>query len=272
MKHLCAVFLLAGASTADAAFERNVHGSRSAAMGGAFVAVRGNEWSAFTNPAALKTIAARSLAIFYSPTIFEMKELSHTAASYIEPTSFGTFALSASRFGLDLYNESRAALSYGDEIAIGVNIGLTLNYYSLSIQNYGSAGAFGVDLGILMDVADEVQWGFAALNLNVPKISAAKEKLPQLFSTGVAYSPFKEATLAASLRKDLRYPVEVQLGLEYEFIEMIAVRAGTSSEPSILNAGVGIRYAFVRLDYAFSSHAEIGITHQFSLALNLGEF
>jgi hypothetical protein len=272
MKHVLAFSLLVAASSADAAFERTVHGSRAAAMAGAFVAVDGNEWSAFTNPAALTTIGARSLALFYAPNIFEMKELSNAAASYIEPTSFGTFALSAARFGLDLYRESRAALSYGNEIASGVNIGVSLNYYSLSIQNYGSAGTFGADVGVLVDVAESVYWGFAACNLNAAKIGAANEKLPQVFSTGIAYSPFNEATLAASLRKDLRFPVEVQVGVEYEFLEMIAVRAGTSSEPSMMNAGVGVRYSFVRLDYALSSHAELGITHQVSLSLNLGEF
>jgi hypothetical protein len=272
MKQVVVFLLLVAASTADAAFERTVQGSRCAAMGGACAAVGSNEWAAFTNPAALRTIGARSLALFYAPQIFEIKELSNAAASYIEPTSFGTFALSASRFGLDLYNEARAALSYGDAIAEGVSFGVTLNYYSLSIQNYGSAGTFGVDVGALVDVSDNVQWGFVAFNLNAAKIGAEKEKLPQVFSTGVAYSPFGEATLAVGIRKDLRFPVEVHVGVEYEFIKMIALRAGTASEPSMMNAGVGIRYDFFRLDYAFSSHAELGITHLFSLALNVGEF
>jgi hypothetical protein len=272
MKGLCFAVLLTFSSAAFSAFERTSEGSRAVAMGGGLVALRGSEWSAFANPAALKTVGARTLALFYAPQIFELKELSHAAASYIEPTAIGTFAISASRFGLDFYKESRVAVSYSEEVASTITLGVGLDYYSLSIQNYGSAGTFGVDIGVLMEVADGVHWGFAAFNLNAPRIGTAQEKLPQVFSTGIAYSPFNEATLSASIRKDVRYAVELRVGVEYEFIEMIAVRAGTSSEPSALNAGTGIHYLFARLDYAFTWHTELGISHQFSLSLNLGDF
>ncbi|MEK7249604.1 MAG: hypothetical protein AAB209_04195, partial [Bacteroidota bacterium] len=139
----------------------------------------------------------------------------------------------------------------------------------LSIQNYGSASTIGIDVGVLVDISDEVRWGFAAFNLNAPTIGAAKEKLPQVFSTGVTYNPIQEAIIAASIVKDIRYPTELHIGVEYSLMEMIALRAGTTSDPNTLNAGVGIHYSFVQVDYAFSSHSELGMTHQFSLSLKL---
>jgi hypothetical protein len=187
------------------------------------------------------------------------------------PTSEGTFGFGASRFGFELYKEVRAAISFARALSDDLKGGITVNYYNLSIQNYGSASTFGIDVGLLVDIVDNVQWGFVALNVNAPAIGAAKEKLPQVFATGVAYTPFKGAGVYTSVSKDLRYPVEVQVGVEYEFVEMIAIRAGTSSEPSTLNAGMGIHYSFARLDYAFTSHTELGITHQFSLSLNVGD-
>ncbi len=257
--------------SAFSAFERMNHGSRAAAMGNSLVALSANEWSALVNPAGLGTIHERTLSLFYVPQPFEIKELSHGAVSYIEPTSFGTFAVSGSRLGFELYKETRIALSYSDELASSVKAGATVNYYSVSIQNYGAAGTFGIDVGLLVDISDQLKWGFAAFNLNAPKIGAAKEKLPQVFSTGITFSPVGEAVIAASVVKDVRFPVELHMGVEYSLLQMIALRAGTTSDPNTLNAGIGIRYSFAQFDYAFSSHGELGMTHQFSLSLKLGE-
>lgn len=271
MKHVAVVVTFLLVQTTFAAFEQSNQGSRSAAMGGSLVALGGNEWSAFVNPAALRTIGERTVSLFYAPQPFELKELSHGAASYIEPTSVGSFALSASQFGFELYKETRVALSYSDEFAGVVKGGVNVNYYSLNIHNYGSASTIGIDVGLLVDVSDDVRWGFAAFNLNAPTIGAAKEKLPQVFSTGVAFIPVREATIAASIVKDIRYATELHVGIEYSLMEMIALRAGTTSNPNTLNAGIGIHYAFAQFDYAFSSHSELGMTHQFSLSLTLGE-
>ncbi len=269
MRHVVAFAMLLFGQTTFAAFERTTQGGRAVAMGGSLVALSGNEWSAFTNPATLMTIGERTVSLFYAPQPFELKELSHGAASYVEPTSIGSFALSASRFGFELYKETRIALSYCDEVGGVVKGGINLDYYSLSIQNYGSASTIGIDVGVLVDISDEVRWGFAAFNLNAPTIGAAKEKLPQVFSTGVTYNPIQEAIIAASIVKDIRYPTELHIGVEYSLMEMIALRAGTTSDPNTLNAGVGIHYSFVQVDYAFSSHSELGMTHQFSLSLKL---
>lgn len=253
------------------AFERMNHGSRAAAMGNSLVALAANEWSAFVNPAGLQTIRERTISLFYVPQPFEIKELSHGAVSYVEPTSFGAFAVSGSTLGFELYRETRIGISYSDEFVKAVKAGVNLNYYSVSIQNYGSAGTIGIDVGLLVEISDEVRWGFAAFNLNAPKIGAAKEKLPQMFSTGVTFAPVSEAIIAASLVKDVRFPVELHMGVEYSLLEMIALRAGTTSDPNTLNAGIGIKYSFAQFDYAFSSHGELGMTHQFSLSLKLGD-
>jgi hypothetical protein len=255
-----------------AAFERTPHGSRSAAMGGSLVALGNNEWAAFTNPAALRTLNSPTLSLSYAPQIFGVKELSHVATSIASPTPVGTFALSASRFGFELYKETRVALSFAEEVTGTLRGGVTINYNSLTIQNYGSASTFGVDVGLLVDVVDDVRWGFAAMNLNAPTIGVPKEKLPQVFVTGIEYEPVSNARIHASVSKEIRFPIELHAGAEYKIEEIVALRAGTTSDPSTLNAGVGIEYAFAKIDYAFSSHPELGVTHQFSLSLNVGAF
>lgn len=264
------VFLLLGFSHAHAAFERAAQGARGSAMGGLSIALADNAWGAFVNPGALRTIDERTLALFYAPRPFDLKELAFIAASYIEPTSIGCFGVAASRFGFELYKETRLAISFADEITSGLRFGVGVTQYALSITNYGSASSWGVDVGMLMDVSDTFRWGFAASNLNAATIGQAKEKLPQQFATGVAFIPITNATLTLSISKDVRYPMEVHVGVEFLPVEALALRAGSSSDPNTLNAGIGVRLAFASFDYAFSSHSELGVTHAFSILLRLG--
>ena len=263
--------LLLATHTAFCAFERTTQGGRSVGMGGATVAEQQNLWAAFSNPGTLASLDQRSLSIFYSPQPFDLKELARGSFSFVEPMSFGVFSLSGSRFGFELYREVTASVSFGRRLTDQLQVGVSVNYYSLAIQNYGSAAAFGIDAGILVHVADDVRWGVAALNMNAPTIGEAKERLPQVFSMGVGYSPIPEATISAELEKDIRYPTELHLGVEYTMFEALSVRGGVTGEPSTLNAGLGIRYSLFQLDYAFSEHPDLGMSHQLSLSLFLGD-
>jgi hypothetical protein len=271
MKQSILILLVFVYCETQAAFEHIARGSNAIAMGGASAASLGNPWTAFSNPGALTTLDGRILSLHYSPQPFGLKELAHGSFSYVEPTGFGTFAVSGSRFGFDLYREIDLQVSYGAIVTDFFSAGTSIHYYHLSIERYGSAQTFGIDVGLLAILTEQVRWGFAAFNVNAPTIGSAKERLPQIFVTGVAYSPIPEAVLVADLEKDIRYPVELHFGLEYKLLELLALRAGTTGDPSMLSAGLGIHYSVVQLDYAFTNHSELGATHQFSLSLALGE-
>lgn len=254
-----------------AAFEHLARGSEAIALGGAAVAVLNSPWMAFSNPGGLSTVDGRVLSLYYSPQPFGLKELAHGSFTYVEPTSIGAFAASGSRFGFDLYREIDLQASFGAEVNDQFSVGASVHYYHLSIARYGSAHSLGVDVGLLAQLSDEVNWGFAAFNVNAPTIGSAHEKLPQVFTTGLAYSPIPEATLLVDIEKDVRYPMELHAGIEYVILDLLSLRAGTISDPSVLSAGIGIRYSIVALDYAFTNHTELGATHQMSLSLYLGE-
>ena len=197
-------------------------------------------------------------------------QLAHGSFTYVEPTSIGAFALSGSRFGFDLYREVDLQFSYGRDINDLFSVGGSVHYYHLSIERYGSASTLGVDVGMVARFTDQVQWGFTAFNVNGPAIGTARERLPQVFATGLAYLPIPEDMLVADLEKDIRYPVELHAGVQYSLLDLIALRVGTMSEPSVLSAGLGIHYSLIQLDYAFTNHVDLGPTHQVSLSVFLG--
>lgn len=267
---ICYLALLI-AQHAFGAFEKTSQGGRTIAMGGASVSLPRDPWASFANPGVLPTIDQRFFSLSYSPQFFGLKELARGSMSFVEPTSIGTFGISGQRFGFDLYREVTASVSYGRTISDLFQVGGSINYYSLTILNYGSAGAIGVDLGGLMQISDQVWWGVAAFNLNAPTIGKAKERLPQQFSTGVTYFPLPSAIISLAIVKDIRYAAELQLGVEYTVFPGVDIRGGVSGEPSTLNVGMGLQYSFIRMDYAFTEHPDLGVGHQISLSLALGE-
>ncbi|MFN0157895.1 MAG: hypothetical protein ACKVRP_07470 [Bacteroidota bacterium] len=270
MKNLV-IALLFTVHVSYAAFERWNSGADVLAMGGASVAVPGSGWAMFSNPALLQLADSRLLSLAYTPQPFGMKELARGSLAFIQPTEMGAFGVSAVRFGFELYREITLSASYAHTLADRFHLGVTFNYHTLTIQNYGSDAAFAFDVGFLTEIVENVQWGFSALNVNAARISQEKERLPQLYATGISYQPASDITLAADIVKDIRFPAELRIGVGYQLHEYVQLRAGSATEPATLNAGLGIRYSLLQLDYAITNHHDLGMTHQFSLTLNLGE-
>jgi len=262
------VFLLI-AFRVDAAFEHMPRGSNVVATGGASTAILDNPWAAFSSPGTLPSITGRVISFDYSPQPFGIKELAQGSFTYVEPTSAGTFSISGSRFGFDLYREVDFQVSYGRSVTDLFAVGGTLHYDHLSIERYGSAHAFACDIGTLARLSDCLQWGFTAFNVQGASIGASHERLPRVFVTGIAYQPIPEAHLAADLEKDIRYPLELHGGVQYSLLDVIALRAGTTTDPSVFSIGLGVRYSLLQLDYAFTNHEDLGPTHQVSLSLFL---
>jgi hypothetical protein len=104
-------------------------------------------------------------------------------------------------------------------------------------------------------------------NLNAPTIGAARERIPQQFSAGLAYKPIPSMNILADYRKETGFDASPRLGFEYWMIEWVALRCGVSGEPSRSSGGMGFRFSFVRIDYALSHHQDLGWSHQGSLTL-----
>jgi len=257
---------------ASAAFETLHPGARALGLGGITTVLPVSAWAAFGNPATLNATGQPSLAFSYTPQQYGLTELRSGSASFVQPTPLGAFALSGSTFGFSLYRETTFGLSYGRRFTDEFYVGATLSYFSLSIPSYGSGASLGISIGGYLSLTDEISWGFHIVNVNGPTIGIGKEKLPQNFATGIGFQPVPEVLLAAEISKDIRYPAEFLIGVEYTFIDLVSIRGGLATEPSLMNGGLGIHYRFFTFDYAVTSHVDLGSTHTFSVAITLGGF
>jgi hypothetical protein len=270
MKYQIAVTLLIILkTTVFSAFEQNEAGARAYAMGGAFVASADNCWSIFYNPGGLIRMSHNEFSLFYLPRQFGLKELSTSVVAGNIRSNVGSIGFGLRRFGFNLYKEITGCVTYSNEIS-DVGVGITVNYYSLTISGYGSDAAIGLDVGILFPVLNNLNLGVVVKNINMATIGKAKEPIPQIYSTGLSYSPLENMTITVDYRKEISYEGSVRTGMEYKVFDMAYLRIGAANVPSTYSAGIGFEYEFFKFDYSFYTHQELGITHTFSLTIIWG--
>jgi len=260
---LALVFL---AARAMSAFEHAPHGARSIGLGGATVSVASDLWASYVNPACLSAIPGTNVTIEYLPALFGLQELKRGAISVGRPTPIGTFALSLSGFGFELYTEAVAGIAAAHEIHEGVVLGIGVRFCSLTIPGYGSDLAVGLDMGVLVHISREIAYGCALHNLNRPTIGSGEEALPQTMTMGVSFGFVSNTLVALSVGKDSRYSFRPSIGLEYSIEDVVSLRLGAEHEPSTVSAGIGIRTSLLSIDYAYTGHPDLGGTHCFSLS------
>ncbi|MGH2575700.1 MAG: hypothetical protein ACRDFC_08400, partial [Ignavibacteria bacterium] len=251
-------------------FENTDIGAKPISLGGAFTSLANNSSAVYYNPSGISQMSFREISIFYSPAPYGIKELSYGAFTYVEPTKFGWIGLSAKAYGFELYREITATLTYSNNYRKKIYYGANLNYYNLKIKNYGSAFTLGFDAGLLAYLTEYLRWGFSAMNLNRAKIGQSKEKLPQVYRTGLSLQVRKDLNLIMDAEKDTRYKVSIKAGMEYTMYDLVDIRAGVGSEPIRFSGGIGFFYSLFQLDYAFYNHQDLGLTHQASLTINFG--
>lgn len=246
-------------------------GARQISMANSDAALANDVFSLFSNPAGLAQLNWREVGIYYSPAPFGLTELSNGYVAYNEPFNFGSISIGGMTYGFDLYRESKVVIGYAYNYENILFAGATVNYHTYSIQNYGSTSAFYFNVGGLVYILDELRWGFVVNNLNRASIADIDDQIPMVLSTGFSYDILQNFSLNFALEKDIRFNPSVQLGIEYDIIEYLSLRAGTSNDPSRFTAGVGINYSIFSLDYAFFTHQDLGLTHQAGIILAFGK-
>jgi hypothetical protein len=259
--------LLLIAAPAFGAFERG--GGLTPGPVTAITAVPGSPWTAFVNPGAVPSVHHRTLALAHIPRPFGLADLAQSALTYIEPLSFGIAAITLQRYGFELYREITAGVVIGAELEDRWNVGIGVQYFSLTIPGYGSAGTVGIDAGMVLEVSDGFRAGVAALNLNAPAIGRNRERLPQVLSLGLSYQPMGGLLLAIDLVKEIRFPPDILLGVEFAPVKTLRILVGSGTDPASFRAGMTFAYGLAEVGYIFSNHPDLGATHRFSLVLAL---
>jgi len=267
---LVLVICIFTAKSSSAQFENTDIGARAIGLNGAFTSHANNSLAIFYNPSGLGQLKYREVSAFYSPSQFGISEISTVALTYAEPLGTGTFGFGIKAYGFDLYRETNAVLSYGNNFKDKIFFGLNLDFYNLSIKNYNSASAFGADIGSLAYITDFLKWGFYAKNISGAKIGESKHRIAQVYRTGFTIQPRNDVALILEVEKDTKFPLSFRSGLEYSVNDFIDLRGGVATQPASFSGGVSINYNLFQIEYAVNNYRELGFSNYASLTINFG--
>ena len=282
--------LLLLGSSARAAFDDIAVSPRARAMGEAYVAVGGDAWSWYHNPALLPWITSPEIAAAGTePNGGGYNSLGTIGGILPVKGGWTGLAVGLRRYGVDyrdvsLLTEYTISIAQGIQLfkddASGASFGWALNFYNLDLgQSIGLAGdgtdgidpgnawAMGLDLSAVVQVWDRTKVGFNAKNINSPTIGDENEELLQQFSVGLSYEPYEAVVTALDIRSRPGEDFRLHAGAEFGVLEVLDLRAGLETDPDKLTAGFGVHLYGVTLDYAFSTGGGVlESTHQFGLS------
>ena len=244
-------------------------GARSLAMGGTYVALANTAEAIFLNPGGLSQITGVEISLFYQKP-FGLDDVNIGSVSASFPLWRTRLNLGLFTLGNSLYEEQAFVLAYSKSYHDRIFYGFNLKYQLVRINNHGSDGTLGLDIGLVVPIHQQLSLGFVAKNINRPSIGKSREKLPQTFNTGLALYPHPRMILNLEIFKDVRFEQEIRFGVEFKAFDNLALRTGTSNNPSRFSAGFGIHVNRFTVDYAFFTHNDLGLTQQMSFSIHLG--
>ncbi|KAB2924458.1 MAG: hypothetical protein F9K22_06320 [Bacteroidetes bacterium] len=240
-----------------AGFERSPLPPAAAGRGGACAATEGTAMF-WRNPASVTGMTAVLLSAVPSP--YGLPPLSGASASVQSKLWETATAVGISSVGSSMYREVQGAWSAARGVTDRVTAGVSLRVYHVSVRRYGSASALGVDAGVRIDAGGGVSLGAALTNLGGARLAGGDE-LPRMVTGGAAYSPAEGALIAADIVHETDRPAFIRAGAEVRLAGAFVVRGGYDGSSGELCGGAGFTAGPVTVDYAVTSHQDLGLSH-----------
>ncbi|MEL6628930.1 MAG: hypothetical protein AAFQ92_25655 [Bacteroidota bacterium] len=230
-------------------------GARVAGMGNAFVAVKGNVWSLFHNPAAITGGTGLDVGAYFEQRFFLPELTFGNAGALYSLNENQAIGLSLGSNGFSGYRENTAGLSYGITVLDKISIGATANLATVSVPTYGTATTFFINFGAHFEISEQLSVGTSIYNTNRSNFETAlgsREFFPTVITAGLAYYPTDQVLLVFDVQKDIDHPVSFKGGIEYALNEVLYARLGVSTAPLLLSGGIGLNYKTFKFDFAIS--------------------
>lgn len=249
-----------------AQFDFPAMGGRSAAMGGAAVAL-GDEESAMHNIAALAQVDNFAVAASFRQGFME-EGMGCASFGGVVPVGFGAGALTFLHFGNVDYNEQSVNLLYGIPIGQRIAMGVGLHYLHSGTSDpyYEPLNRMTFSLALRYAPTKAFSVSFRAFNPSAVVSDAdASPRLPALLNLGLSYRLTEQLLAVAEVEKDLQHLATLRFGVEYLFHEVYAFRVGVNTQPALYTFGFGLRKEHFGADIAAEFHSVLGLTPQLSL-------
>ncbi len=258
-------------SIAQAANDNYPYGGRQAGMGNAAVAVY-DFWALSHNQAGLARLQ-QPTAGFYFENRFMVREMGLGAAAVALPMNVGVFGLSLSYFGYSQYHESKVGLAYARSFGDKLSAGLQFNYmYTFVGGDYSNAaGNVTFEAGVIYEVLPDLHLAAHLFNPTKTKLATVDhlydEYIPTIMRFGAAYHFSERILVSLETEKDIEKSPVFKAGVEYQITDILFVRGGIGTNPTLNAFGFGIHTGTFIIDLSTSFHHVLGYSPQASIVV-----
>lgn len=228
-------------------------------------------WSAHNNVGALGWVRQSGLAVGYDNR-YNLQALNQIAfSSALHHEKYGNLGIAASRFGADLFNQTRLSLGWGKSFGIAA-LGIQAQWYQISATDFPSRNFLIVQFGGMAKLTPKIHFAGSIYNLNQAKGSEYQdEKIPTIVRAGFAFLPNDKVRVMTEVQKDLDQNAVIKAGLEYEITDKFWLRTGFVSQTNQVCGGFGWEWRQLGIDYAVNRHPNLGWTHSMALRYAFGQ-
>ena len=279
------------ASSTGLSFLKIGAGARAVGMGEAFTAIASDPSAAYWNPAGLAQISSANLMFTHNKWLQDINNEFAAVNFHIGKNAFGVSLISNNVDGIerrvgptiDPLGEVSAhgvmfGVSYARHLQDNFAMGVTAKFLYEKIYVEESSG-FAFDLGVIYhSPVKGLRAGLALQNFGyMTELKEESSKLPQTARIGIAYlAPFQllqgEVTLAADVVQIFESTSHLNLGMEYNFRSLFALRFGyqTGYDDKGIHAGFGVELGRYQLNYAYVPFSsDLGSSHRISVGIRL---
>ena len=236
---------------------------------GAYSTRHGDVFSFVSNQSALAQTKNAAAGV-YGERRFLLAATSMYSAAAAFPSKLGNFGMNLAYSGFKNFNEHQVGLAYGRSLGPALDIGLQFNYYGYRIPAYQNAGTATVELGAMLHLTNRLNAGVHVYNPMGGKMPKTGEQLVAVYKIGMGYDVSDLFFMGAELVKQENNPVNVNAGIQYQFVKQFFARWGVSSASASTYGGVGISWGNLRLDISGSYHPQLGWSPGFLLIVHSG--
>ncbi len=291
---LTAAALAGERGTTGADFLKIGLGAAAAGVGEAYTARSGDVNSVFYNPAGLADMKMNMLAATHLNWIAETR---YEALAYARPI-LGVGTVGASVFllhmpeipSLDANGISQGMVqaydlgvqfSYARDLSswlglTGLSGGANMKILRRELAGSNASG-LAADLGALYQLDENFTFGLSCLNLGyLSEFESGSEKLPIVIRAGTCYAQdlgeLHQIAAMVDLVQSLDNTLRSNFGLEYSFQNTVSLRAGykLGYDTDGFQAGAGVQWQNLSLDYALKLMGIFGTTHLVSAGMGFG--
>jgi len=262
-------------------------GARASGMGGAFTAIADDPSAIYWNAAGLGIIKSPGFALTYNRWFMDTM-----FSQFLFAYPFSTGALGADIVYMNLgemplrdeFGTATGAIYpyiIGGSLGYGVSFGVFSTGAAVKIirQSGGNVSneAFAADAGMLFKT------GIFSAGLSLQNAgNGSGYSLPMNINAGAAVKFVNTAEHALLIDVDSQYlfkdDFSMSVGAEYTFMDLLTLRTGYKAyfgqfDPEGLkgiSAGMGIKIANIKVDYAIAPYGDLGTTHRMTLSYIFG--